>query len=432
MFEPDGRGPSAAKLLLTGICFVAVAAVAATAMIANSQGVFRKSVTVVAVMANVGDGLPPKSDVKYEGVRVGFVTDVTPAGAAGLNEVHIRLGPEYAPHIPGTVTARVVPSNVFAVPSIQLLDNGSAPALVSGARIAQDRSLATVRLQTSLDQLRQIVAAVGRQGTDSAVGMLATLAAATDGRGAALGDAGSQLRQIVAALRSVVSPQEAPTTLDALSAALRELQTTAPELLDALHHSVVPMLTIAQQREQLTALLTGGLHTTGTVADALDRRVDQIVGVTTHMGPALDAIGDGAATFPQITLSVTRLTTAFVQTFDPATQRITAKVIVQMTPNRQYTRADCPRYGDLAGPSCATGPTEAMPAAGQLPPGLDPRNFHPPAALGPDIGPIGSPQEQQQIAGILGGPPNAAADLLFGPLVRGMSVTVAPDPNGGS
>ncbi|MQY25533.1 MlaD family protein [Nocardia aurantia] len=432
MFEPDGRGPSAAKLLLTGICFVAVAAVAATAMIANSQGVFRKSVTVVAVMANVGDGLPPKSDVKYEGVRVGFVTDVTPAAAAGTNEVHIRLGPEYAPHIPATVTARVVPSNVFAVPSIQLLDNGSAPALVSGSRIAQDRSLATVRLQTSLDQLRQIVAAVGRQGTDSAVGMLATLATATDGRGAALGDAGSQLRQIVAALRSVVSTQDSPTTLDALSAALRELQTTAPELLDALHHSVVPMLTIAQQREQLTALLSGGLHTTGTVGDALDRRIDQIVDMTGHMGPALDALGDGAATFPRITLSVTRLTTAFVGLWNPDTQRITAKVIVQMTPNRQYTRADCPRYGDLAGPSCVTGPTEATPAAGQLPSGLDPKNFRPPASLGPDIGPVGSPQEQQQIAGILGGPPNAAADLLFGPLVRGTTVTVAPDPNGGS
>ncbi|MCX4095213.1 MlaD family protein [Nocardia sp. alder85J] len=427
MFEPDGRGPSAARLLLTGICFVVIAAVAATAMIANSRGVFRKSVTVVAVMANVGDGLPPKSDVKYEGVRVGFVTEVTAAAQAGMNEVHIRLGPEYARHIPGTVTARVVPSNVFAVPSIQLLDNGSAPSLSSGTRIAQDRSLATVRLQTSLDQLRQIVAAVGRQGTDRAVGMLATLATATDGRGAALGDAGAQLRQIVEALRSVVSVSDAPTTLDALSASLRELQTAAPELLDALHHSVVPMLTIAQQREQLTALLTGGLHTTGTVEGALDRRVDQIINVTTHMGPVLDVLGDGAATFPQITVSVSRLTRNFVSVWNPDTQRITAKVIVQLTPNRQYTRADCPRYGDLAGPSCVTGPTSAEATAGSV----DPRGFQPPAGLGPDIGPVGSPQEQQQIAGILGGPPNAASDLLFGPLARGTTVAVAPDPNGG-
>ena len=36
--------------------------------------------------------------------------------------------PRFAQHIPATVTARVVPSNVFAVSSIQLVDNGAAPA----------------------------------------------------------------------------------------------------------------------------------------------------------------------------------------------------------------------------------------------------------------------------------------------------------------
>lgn len=49
-----------------------------------------------------------------------------------------------------------------------------------------------------------------------------------------------------------------------------------------------------------------------------------------------------------------------------------------------------------------------------------------------DIGPVGSAAEQQQIATILGGPPNAAADILFGPLARGATVAVTADPSGGT
>ncbi|MFI6776375.1 MlaD family protein [Nocardia sp. NPDC050412] len=432
LFEPDGRGPSSVRLLVTGVCCAVAIATAATVMVANSRGALRKTVTVTAVMANVGDGLPAKSDVKFQGVRVGLVTAVTPAAQSGLNDVRIELDPHFASAIPGTVTARVVPSNVFAVPSVQLVYNSAAPALASGARIGQDRSLATVRLQTSLDQLRQIIAAVGREETDNAVGMLATLAEATDGRGAGIEDAASQLRDIVVELGKVVSVDAAPSTLDSLSAAMRELQSAAPDLLDTLHQAIVPLQTVAQQRAKLTALLSGGLHTLGTVGTALDNNTDKIIEITTHMSPALGALGDGASNFPQISISLTRMITRFNELWNPQTQRLTPRVIVQLTPNRQYTAADCPRYGELAGPNCANGPTTPAPAEG-LPPGFDPRRFQPPASLlDSNIGPAGSTAEQEQIAGILGGEPNAAANILFGPLARGATVSITPDPSGGT
>ncbi|MFI7667748.1 MlaD family protein [Nocardia sp. NPDC049526] len=433
MFEPDGRGPSSVRLLVTGVCCIVVIAVAATVMVAISRGALRKTVTVTAVMANVGDGLPTKSDVKFQGVRVGFVTAVTPAAVTGMNDVRIELSPHFAQAIPGTVTARVVPSNVFAVPSVQLVYNGAAAApLSSGARISQDHSLATVRLQTSLDQLRRIIAAVGREDTDNAVGMLATLAEATEGRGAGIENAAARLRDIVVELDKVVSVDAAPSTLDSLSAAMRELQSTAPYLLDAMHHAIVPLQTLAEQRAKLAALLSGGLHTLGTVATALDHNTDKIIDVTTHMSPALGAIGDGASKFPQISVSLTRMTARFNELWNPQTQRLNARVILQLTPNRQYTSADCPRYGELAGPNCASGPATPAPAEG-LPPGFDPRRFQPPdSLLTNDIGPVGSAAEQERIAEILGGEPNAAADILFAPLARGATVAITSDPNGGT
>ncbi len=432
MFEPDGRGPSSVRLLVTGVCCIVVLAAAATVMVANSRGALRKTVTVTAVMANVGDGLPTKSDVKFQGVRVGFVTAVTPTAETGMNDVRIELSPHFVQAIPGTVTARVVPSNVFAVPSVQLVYNGAAAPLSSGARISQDHSLATVRLQTSLDQLRRIIAAVGREDTDNAVGMLATLAAATEGRGAGIENAAARLRDIVVELDKVVSVNAAPSTLDSLSSAMRELQSTAPDLLDAMHYAIVPLQTLAEQRAKLAALLSGGLYTLGTVGTALDHNTDKIIDVTTHISPALGALGDGASKFPQISTSLTRMTGRFNELWNPQTQRLNARVILQLTPNRQYTSADCPRYGELAGPNCASGPATPAPAEG-LPPGFDPRRFQPPSSLlTSDIGPVGSAAEQERIAEILGGEPNAAADILFGPLARGATVAIAPDPNGGT
>ncbi|MQY16998.1 MlaD family protein [Nocardia macrotermitis] len=425
LFEPDGRGPSAWRLLLSGICFLIVVAGVATTMVEVSRGAFRRTVPVTAILADVGDGLPAKSDVKYLGVRVGLVTGVAPASEPGMNAVRIQLDPRYAGQIPRSVTARVVPSNVFAVPSIQLLYNGSAAAVTGGELIRQDHSRATVRLQTSLDQLRRILAAVGRDQTDTAVGMLETLAEATSGRGASLADAGAQLREIVIELNKVISVQAAPSALDALSAALREVRVTAPELLDTLHHTVGPMLTVAREREQLTALLTGGAHTFDTVGNALGHNSDRLIFITSNLSPALDVLGDGASHFPQISSSVIRMSDKFNHTFDPRVQRVTAKVIVQLTPNRQYTRADCPRYGALVGTSCSTAPGSASNA-------VQPSAFRPDDRSATDIGPAGSATEQRQIAEILGGTPNAAADILFGPLARGAKVTVTADPSGGA
>ncbi|RIS95155.1 MCE family protein, partial [Mycobacteroides abscessus] len=119
-FEVDGRGPSGNQLLtLAVVTLVAIVALTG-AMLLKSAGRLNDYVRVVADLTNVGDGLPQKSDVKYHGVLVGEVDDVTPATGSEPNFVYINLKPEYAKTIPSSATARVVPSNVFAVSSVQL------------------------------------------------------------------------------------------------------------------------------------------------------------------------------------------------------------------------------------------------------------------------------------------------------------------------
>ncbi|MGK8486795.1 MlaD family protein [Nocardia asiatica] len=414
LFESDDRNLTDAGLLVRGLAVLVVLVATAAAMIARSEGVFTRTVEVTAVLSDVGDGLPGRSDVKYRGVLVGSVREVEPAAGDGTAIVHIDLLPGHATGIPVTVTARVVPSNVFAVPSVQLVDNGPGPALTPGARIPQDRSRAGVQLQTALTALNRLAAAVGRPGSDPTVGILETLERATRGRGQDALTAAAQLERLMHAYQAeATAPGRAPL-LTTLSEAVNGLQRSAPDLLATLHEAVVPLRSVTEQRAQLAAMLTGTLTTTGTVGAALTDRGDTLLALTARMGPVLQILAAGSDNFVQMTTSQTRVAHAFTQEFWNATdQSGTAKVIVELTPHQQYTRTDCPRYGELAGASCVTGP----PAG--------------PSVLDSLAVPVSGPEQQRRLAERLGLPAGngGLAELL------GLAAAVpepGPVPNPGA
>ncbi|WP_405182468.1 MCE family protein [Nocardia sp. NBC_01377] len=424
LFESDDRDLTNAKLLLRGIAFTVVAAAVVTAGIVRSQGGFEESVPVTALMSDIGDGLPPKSDVKYRGVLVGSVSEVVAASNGAPTLVRLALKSAHAPGIPSTVTARVVPSNVFAVPSIQLVDNGAGPPLRAGTEIHEDHGLATVQLQTSLTALSRIAASAGRSRTDPTVGILETVQRATSGRGSDALRAGAQLERIVLTMSELTAPDGSESTLGVLTAALNGLRSSSPDLLDAVNQAVVPLRTVAAQRARLTELVSGGLVTTATVAEAMNNNTDTLLDVTADFGPVLGVLGAGSQNFVQMTSSQRNVAEKVTQVlWRPESQSAVPKIIVELTPHKQYTREDCPRYGELAGPSCLTGP----PGPGVL----GTANTGPtPAADTGGREPTGSVGDRARIARILGTTPDALSTLLLGPLVRGNDVRVTPVPAG--
>ncbi|MGY0499476.1 MCE family protein [Nocardia sp. FBN12] len=365
VFESDDRRLSNAKLFVRGVAALAVVAAAVTAMVARSEGAFAQTVEVTAMLVDVGDGLPKRSDVKYRGVLVGSVAEVVPASGGAANKVRIDLVPEHAAGIPATVTARVVPSNVFAVPSIQLIDNGPGPVLSAGASIPEDHSRASVQLQTSLTALSRIAAAVARPGTDPTVGILETVERATRGRGDDALAAASQLERIVRAYNAEAASGAGLPLITGLSEGVKGLQQSAPDLLAALHEAVGPMRSVAQQRERLAQLLTGAVATSETVGTAMTNRTETLIDLNARLGPVLQVLAAGSDNFVQMTTSQTRIARVFADDFwQVDTQSGTAKVIVELTPHKQYTRTDCPRYGELAGASCHNGPAAGAPVIG--------------------------------------------------------------------
>jgi virulence factor Mce-like protein len=497
-FELDGRGPSDRQLLGFGLTIVTVAAMLGAGLVAKSTGRFEHYVQVVADLVNVGDGLPQKSDVKYHGVLVGAVDDVVPATDGKPNYVHIDLKPEYAKSIPAAVTARVVPSSVFAVSAVQLEDSGtSSPGATirSGAHIPEDAKLPTVLFQTTISKLRDLLSASGRGREDRSVGILAALAAATDHRRSTLLNSGVQLNRLLDQLNSIVSTDTGPSTVTALLDATRGLEATAPDLFDALHQVVEPMQTFAEKRGQLASLLSGADYTVGTMRQSLGNHIDQLIRITSDFTPVLGVLAQNSHNFLPAVIKLDNLADKFMENAATPEGLGHLRAMLSFTPSYGYTRADCPHYGELKGPSCFTAPL--VPVRPDLPQVLLPQNYQPPKDLAPppgtvigpngnlvavgpplinpnpnladpnpplpawltpsppvpgsanpdnappppgtvapssfggNVGPVGSPYEQNMLTVITGQPATAATELLLGPVARGTTVSLKHAPSVG-
>ena len=385
--DPDGRGPSNRQLLGCGVALLSVVALATATLLVKSTGRLDPYVRVVADLVNVGDGLPQRSDVKYHGVLVGMVDSVTPAADGNPNFVHIDLKPEYAQSIPGGVTARVVPSNVFAVSSVQLVDQGSGPAIRAGSHIPEDTELPTVLFQTTISKLRDMLAATGRGREDKTVGILAAVNAATEGKRTELLSSGAQLNRLIDQLDSIVAPTPDATTVSALIDATHGLRATAPELIDSLQQAIEPMRTLVEQRSQLDSLISGGVHTLGTTDTALNNHADRLVKITSEMTPVIGVLAQTSHNFVPAFVKLNTLADKFFKNVWMADRDIgNMRINLSFTPSYTYSRADCPQYGELKGPSCFTAPL--VPTRPELPDTLLPQNYQPPPDLAPPPGTV--------------------------------------------
>lgn len=475
-FDPNGRGWSDRKLLIGGAVVLAVVSLVTTGLLAKSKGYLDDRVSVTAEMMNVGDGLPERADVKFRGVLVGAVTSVDPGIDGRPNIVHIDLKPTAAQQIPSTVTARVVPSNVFAVSSIQLIDRGAGVPLHPGAVVAEDAEFPTTLFQSTINRLRDLLSATERSTDDPPVGLLALIADATNGRGDKLLASGARLQRILTEMNQLMAAgPEDPSTMTSLSAMSRALDTATPNLLDSLDTALVPMRTVAEKQSQIRELLSAGLDTAGRASSALDNQMDRLIGITTHLEPVVGVFAQNQDKFLPIATRLTRLTDkGYEEAWNPKRQTFNANIIVSFTPLWNYIRADCPRYGALEGPSCQTAPEVRkkfdipqvlLPGSYKPPPDLAPPPGLPlpagdldgtpaappgpgqtspdqpapadppgaaaaPASYGGNVGPVGSPTERQQLSAVLGQQPSSAQQILLGPLARGTVVTVGTEGDG--
>ncbi|WP_378735204.1 MlaD family protein [Nocardia brasiliensis] len=378
IIDPSGRGPTMRQLLLAGVGGLVVLAVVLGFLMARYQGYFVEKVNVTANLTTTGDGLPSDADVKFRGVLVGAVKEVEVAAKGELQKVKIEVKPEFAKGVPANVTARVVPSNLFAVTSVELVFNGPADQyLREGSVIEEDRSAGTIALQDTLTTVRNILDQIDPVQFGRVLG---TLSQALDGSGRM---PGSTVERFDRWLQSVDdSIPNLGVMLGDFSSSVHALNQSAPELLDVLGTSVETARTIADRRSELVALITGTGNTVDTVNNLFARNGDVGKQVTQGTSDMFGAVAADPNAITQTILNLGELTRRMDSTFTwgPQKQQVWNAGIT-LTPYKPYTVADCPRYDELAGPSCFTAP-----AVNELPPmpdKLKPRKLDSAAGLPP-------------------------------------------------
>ncbi|MBM7519354.1 MCE family protein [Nocardioides nitrophenolicus] len=151
----------------------------------QTLGVVSGDVRVTVRLPTVGDTLGINSDVKYDGLRVGRVVEVDPAGPSA----QVLVAPEHAALIPASVAARVLPGTLFGNEYVDLVSGESAATATAhlrpGAVVPADTSTATLRLMDTFSATQRLLAAVDPAQWDVA---LSQLADALDGRGARIAE----------------------------------------------------------------------------------------------------------------------------------------------------------------------------------------------------------------------------------------------------
>lgn len=411
LLDPSGRGPTAAKLTIAGLAMTLATLLVLGLLALRYEGYFEQKVPVTALLTSTGDGLPARADVKFRGMVVGTVDAVQVVARGESQRAEIHLKPEIAGTIPADVTARVIPNNLFGVTAIELVDQGgSSEGLRSGAVIPEDTGAATVQLQTTLTVLRDVLENIQPEKLGR---VLATLSAALDPGARA---PGSTIERLDRWMTEVHAIPGIGTLLGDLGRATTELSKSAPELVGVLAESVTTARTLTERREGLVNLLSTAGGAVDSVNELFARNPDSAKELVPGLAGLFGSLAGDADTIP---LAVGNLNYALQQlagvfSFGPSKQMVW-KMDVSFTPFQQYTAADCPSYGELAGPRCGgptvpeVAPEQEYPAA-MLPRWLDAAG--PPPVTAPAV--PAAPAAQPLIPGLPAIPGLPSIPGLFG------------------
>lgn len=377
------------QLFAAGIVFIAILALLLTLLAMRYRGDFEEKLPVTALLTTTGDGLPANADVKYRGVLVGTVADVEVAAQGEIQRVHINMDPKFIDGVPYTVTARVVPSNIFAVTSVEFIDNGQAAPLQSGDQVKQDTSKETIALQDTLTQVRDILDRIDPVKLGHVLSSL-TVALEPGGRAA-----GSTIERLDRWLTTVDAAfPDLGADLQNIATAAAGVNESMPELIEVLNSSITTANTITSERDNLVALLASGGGAVDTINTLFAANPNAAKVLVPDLDETFGALAGDPDAVAQTMVNLNNSLSAMNTTFNwGPSQQMAWSMDLSFTPFTPYTRADCPRYGNMEGPSCQTAPIDSNP--GVLPSELRPRRLE---SAGPAPSLIPTPAAQAPAA----------------------------------
>jgi virulence factor Mce-like protein len=347
----NGRPPKSDVLLVRGVIFTILTAMLVGGLYWMSRGVLADRLDATATFKNAGGSLVKSADVKYEGINVGKVFNLREGegGAAkGGVVLDMHIDDKFAKDIPANVTARVMPQSIFGTSFVDLVPpaHPSSERFKAGTNIVQDTSLQTLELQTILDGMDRVVAALGPADLSS---MLGNLALALDGKGEQLGQTITQLDTYLGKLNPKLPLVN--ENLDLLAGNLEAFQKAAPDLFNATDNILVTARTLASNEENFHKLVSHGGKFLGQTDALLTANEKALVDTLTHTAIVVDALYDTRSSLVRGVLAIGTLSRNLKTLVkNNAMLRVDATA-VNPTP-AEYTRGDCFTFNGVRGRGC--------------------------------------------------------------------------------
>ncbi|NMO04202.1 MCE family protein [Gordonia sp. TBRC 11910] len=430
--DTTGRNPSMLQYVLRGAAFLVALILIGVLLVMRYEGVFTTVTKVTAQLNDVGDGLIADADVRYNGLIVGAVksistSDQTSSTGTRLKNVAMELNPDQAAGIPSNVTARTVPSNLFGVNSVELIQpaNPQSSRLADGAVVPADQTQETLALQDVQNQLRDLFRAVPPEKLASVLG---TLADALRGGGTTFKTFSGVLNTYFEQINAQF-PAGAPSGFDNFNNSVLGLTRSTPQLLNALGRSVIPAMTVAEKQADLAALLQAAQGTLDETQALFAANGDSGKRLIHDLNLTVGSAVYEPNSLPDALVALNRLAARVLTVFTGTNGHVQLNLGINFGAYMRYTRQNCPvynggPYGQLRGPGCVgpgtgTGPTSSGPLQIYPSDGLQRRT----------VGAVTTTNDNKTLQSALGRKPGAADTLMLGPLVQ--SVKVKPKQGGG-
>lgn len=446
------------KRRLQGVAFLVVVflLLGLTVAIYNKALPGQGGETVTLNVDRIGNQLVVPADVKLDGIIVGRVSDAQTDGEK--TKLTLKIDGSRMKDIPADVVARILPKTLFGEKYVQLvapLSTDVADHLRPGATIPQDHSSTAIELQTVFSHLVPLLQTLKPAELSIA---LSNMADALRGRGEALG----KNLELVNTYFTKFN-QDLPNfnhDISALADLASNYADATPDLLATLRNFSINARTFTVKKDTYAQFLLGTQGFAREATTVFGDNASRLINLAKVSKPVLDAY----ATYSDVLECLPNGLAIYDRTRLEQTFGAGPYLHITLTPvgdRGAYTATDKPKFGDLTGTTPPPGNDNncyGLPYNGDSTVNpVNPALFafpgpHPdgnykcagymnnpgyaacPSGPGPTPASAtrqgaGSVAEQQLLSNLFGpitGVHSAAGleDLLLGPMLRGMNVTV--------
>jgi virulence factor Mce-like protein len=343
MSAPIRTGRALLLQRLGGIAFLVVIALLVSLTVLLYRKSFTPVVHVTLTTDRVGNQLTSGADVKLRGVVVGEVRSVRSDG----DGARLDLALKPSAHVPADVRAQLLPKTLFGEKLVSLsTTSADGPFLKAGDVISQDRSETARETETAVNDLLPLLKALKPEQLSTTLNALsAALRDRGDELGANLARTAAYLKQLNPSL---------PTLQQDLAGLADFANSTAdatPDLLTVLDNLSASSRYLVQEKADLDAFLTSTQGFAATARDIVAENENRFVVLARDSKPVLQLYARYAGSFPCMAAALSALEAPIEDTFGgkQGGLHITVEAIKD---NGGYDATMVPRYGDTGGTQC--------------------------------------------------------------------------------